>query len=233
MLNYEAHVTKVLVMQGRSINQRNIEIATQSLKNGQIVVFPTETGYCFAGLAHRKSSHTKLWELRSAHPKTKPFSLLCLNAKSASEVARVSTPAFRLMNKLLPGPFTLILPVHRDTPNFSTGAHKNTIGIRISAHPIAQRILEAVDAVLVVTSVTDADELADEGYTNEDYNSQLDRWWTTPEGIEAHTNGEIGVVIGQQEPLPMRHSTIIELIEGDSPRVLRNGGWPLEGLSEP
>lgn len=218
-------------MQGRSINQKSIDEIAQALSDGQIVVLPTEAGYCFAGLAQRKSSHTKLWELRSAHPKTKPFSLLCLNAKSASEVACVSTPAFRVMNRLLPGPFTLILPVNRDTPNYSTGAHKNTIGIRVSAHPIAQKVLEAVNAALVVTSVTDADELAEEGYTEEDYNSQLERWWTTPEGIDAHTNGKIAMIIGQQEPLPMRHSTIIDLSSEDSPKVLRDGGWPLEGLT--
>jgi tRNA threonylcarbamoyl adenosine modification protein (Sua5/YciO/YrdC/YwlC family) len=223
-------VTKVLVMHGRSINERNIELTAQALNNGQIVVLPTETGYCFAGVASRKYSHTKLWELRCAHPKTKPFSLLCLDAKAASEVARVSTPAFRLMNKLLPGPFTLILPVHRDTPNFSTGAHKGTIGIRITAHPITRNILEAVNAPLVVTSVTDADELAEEGYTDEHYDSQLERWWTTPEGIDAHTKGGVEIVMGQQEPLPIKHSSIIDLSDDENPQVIRDGGWPLEGL---
>jgi len=224
-------VTKILVIQGRSINQKSIDSAAQALMNGEIIVLPTETGYCFAGLAHRKASHMKLWELRSAHPKTKPFSLLCLNAKTASEVSRISTPAFRILNKLLPGPFTLILPVNRETPNYSTGPHKSTIGIRVSAHPIAHKVLEAVNAVLVVTSVTDADELAEEGYTEESYDSQLERWWTTPEGIDAHTDGRVALVIGQQEPLPIRHSTIIDLSADDSPEVLRDGGWPIESLS--
>jgi tRNA threonylcarbamoyl adenosine modification protein (Sua5/YciO/YrdC/YwlC family) len=222
----------LLVLQGRTINQRHADVAVKAIRDAQVVVLPTETGYCFAGLAHRKAIHQKLWELRQAHPKSKPFSLLCPDAKAVAAVARVSTPAYRLMNKLLPGPFTLILPVNKETPNFSTGTHKNTIGIRIPSHPVAQCILAAVDTPLVVTSVTDADELEQEGYTESSFDAQLERWWTSGEGIDAHTKGQLSLVIGQQDPLPLRHSTVIDLSDNDVPRVIRDGGWPLSGIDE-
>jgi tRNA A37 threonylcarbamoyladenosine synthetase subunit TsaC/SUA5/YrdC len=166
--------------------------------------------------------------LREAHPRHKPFSLLCENAKQVSQIAQVSTAAFRVLNRVLPGPFTLILPVHKNTPRTSTGEFRDTVGIRISAHPIAQAICSAVNAPLMVTSVTDGEEIIAEGYGETDFESGLERWWTYSEGILRHSGKQVKLVITGDEPLPLHVSTILDLSEDGNVRILRDGGWDLD-----
>jgi tRNA threonylcarbamoyl adenosine modification protein (Sua5/YciO/YrdC/YwlC family) len=221
-------VSEILVCAGKTINQRHIQRITESLQKGEIITIPTETGYCYAGLADHRATHPSLLKLREAHPKHKPFSLLCENAKRVSQVAQVSTSAFRILNRVLPGPFTLILPVHRNTPKTSTGEFRDTVGVRMSSHPIAQAVCEAANAPLMVTSVTDAEELIAEGYGESDFESELERWWTHAEGILQHSGNLVKLIITGEEPLPLHVSTILDLSDEGNVRILRDGGWELE-----
>lgn len=221
-------MSEILVCAGKTINQRHIQRITKSLQKGEIITIPTETGYCYAGLADHKATHPSLLKLREAHPKHKPFSLLCENAKRVSQVAQVSTSAFRILNRVLPGPFTLILPVHRNTPKTSTGEFRDTVGVRMSSHPIAQAVCEAANAPLMVTSVTDAEELIAEGYGESDFESELERWWTHAEGILQHSGNLVKLIITGEEPLPLHVSTILDLSDEGNVRILRDGGWELE-----
>lgn len=221
-------MSEILVCAGKTINQRHIQRITESLQKGEIITIPTETGYCYAGLADHRATHPSLLKLREAHPKHKPFSLLCENAKRVSQVAQVSTSAFRILNRVLPGPFTLILPVHRNTPKTSTGEFRDTVGVRMSSHPIAQAVCEAANAPLMVTSVTDAEELIAEGYGESDFESELERWWTHAEGILQHSGNLVKLIITGEEPLPLHVSTILDLSDEGNVRILRDGGWELE-----
>jgi tRNA A37 threonylcarbamoyladenosine synthetase subunit TsaC/SUA5/YrdC len=145
-----------------------------------------------------------------------------------SQVAQVSTSAFRVLNRVLPGPFTLILPVHKNTPKTSTGEFRDTVGIRISAHPIAQAVSSAVNAPLMVTSVTDGEEIIAEGYVDSDFESNLERWWTNADGILRHSGNLLKLVITGDEPLPLHVSTILDLSDDGNVRILRDGGWELD-----
>jgi tRNA threonylcarbamoyl adenosine modification protein (Sua5/YciO/YrdC/YwlC family) len=222
-----AKVIEILVCTGKNVNQRHIARATDALSKGDIVVLPTETGYCFAGRSDHKATHSALLKLRQAHPRHKPFSLLCENAKQIGQISQVSTAAYRVINKVLPGPFTLILPVHRNTPQTSTGEFRTTVGVRISSHPIAQAVCAAVQVPLMVTSVTDGEELIAEGYTESDFEEQLERWWTNAEGISRHSHGLVKIFLAGEEPLPLHVSTILDLSTEGEVRVLRDGGWEL------
>ncbi|MEY4065128.1 MAG: hypothetical protein RIR26_1336 [Pseudomonadota bacterium] len=219
---------EILFLQGRGINSRHIEKAKSVLESGDFVVIPTETGYCYAGLAHHKRTHQNLLALRLAHPQNKPFSLLCKDAKQISEIAEVSTASFRMINKVLPGPFTLVLPSLKKTPAASLGAFRGTVGVRMTSHPLTRALLESVDSPLMVTSVTDAEELEQESYSETESDETPDRWWTTAEGILSHSNNKVPLLLSGEEPLVMRFSTVIDLSRENEIHILRDGGWPLE-----
>lgn len=221
-------MSEILACAGKVINQRHIQRVTSALEQGHVIAMPTETGFCYAGLAEHKATHPAFLKLREAHPRHKPFSLLCENAKQVSQVAQVSTSAFRVLNRVLPGPFTLILPVHKNTPKTSTGEFRDTVGIRISAHPIAQAVCSAVNVPLMVTSVTDGEEIIAEGYVENDFESNLERWWTNADGILRHSGNLLKLVITGDEPLPLHVSTILDLSDDGNVRILRDGGWELD-----
>ncbi len=225
-------MSEIMKTQGRSINQRHLERTIDCLSQGEIIVVPTEAGYCFAGKADLKKTHAQLLGLREAHPKNKPFSLLCKDAKQISSISQLSTSAYRILNKVLPGPFTLILPVHRDTPKNSTGEFRATVGVRMTAHPVTSNLLELLDSPLMVTSVTDAEELIKEGYLDDDYEEAMERWWTTAEGILAHKKGAPKILLAGEEPMLMRVSTIIDLSDDNKFKILRDGGWEMQGLGD-
>lgn len=221
-------MSEILICSGKTVNQRHIERVVGAIRQGEIIVLPTETGYCYAGLAEHKSTHPSLLKLREAHPRHKPFSLLCSDAKQVTRVAQLSTSAFRVFNRVLPGPFTLILPVSKNTPKTSTGEFRSTVGIRVSAHPIAAALCAAVGEPLMVTSVTDGEELIAEGYADSDFAPDLVRWWTTPEGILRHARGHVHLIIGGPETLPLHVSTILDLSVDGEVRLLRDGGWEID-----
>lgn len=220
-------MNEILVCAGKTINQRHIQRIADELHRGEVIALPTETGYCYAGLANHKATHPSLLRLREAHPRQKPFSLLCFNAKAVSDVAQVSTSAFRILNRVLPGPFTLILPIQKNTPKTSTGEFRSTVGVRISEHPIAQAVCAAAGEPLMVTSVTDGEEIIAEGYVESDFEPELERWWTNADGILRHSKNLVGLVITGEEPLPLHVSTILDLSNDNDVRVLRDGGWDM------
>lgn len=229
MLRHGAKVSEILYTQGRGVNSRHMERAKTGLELGEIVVVPTETGYCYAGLAHHKRTHQNLLALRHAHPQHKPFSLLCKDAKQVSEIAEVSTASYRMINKVLPGPFTLVLPSLKRTPIASLGSFRGTVGVRMTSHPLTSALLEAVNAPLMVTSVTDAEELEEESYSETDSTETPDRWWTSAEGILSHAQSKVLLLLAGDEPLILRVSTVIDLSRDNEIEILRDGGWPLDG----
>lgn len=221
-------MTQILKVHDGNPNPRNIAQAAQALDRGELVLCPTETGYCLFGDAQLESTHTRFLRLRQAHPKHKPFSLLCSSIGQVAKCAQLETTVFRAASRVLPGPFTLILPANRHTPLFAAGPKRKTVGIRISNHPVAAHLVEAFEKPVLITSVTDAEEiLADHYYDPDD--PAADHWWTSPESICAKFKNEISIALSSDEPCPLRVSTVVDFSQSP-PQVLRDGGWDLAEL---
>jgi tRNA threonylcarbamoyl adenosine modification protein (Sua5/YciO/YrdC/YwlC family) len=210
-----------------SLNQRHIDKAVSALDNGDIILIPTETGYCYAGKSNLDSSYIALLELRQAHPKTKPFSILCKDLKQVSSVAEVTTPIYRYAAKAFPGPYTFILKCNRNSPQFSKGTKRKTIGVRVSGHPVTALLMENVSEPLVITSVTDGEELIQENYY-EDVQTP-DSWWVNPDQIAERANSRMTIALEWEDFVPMRVSTVIDFSE-DPPRLIREGGFDERNL---
>jgi tRNA threonylcarbamoyl adenosine modification protein (Sua5/YciO/YrdC/YwlC family) len=230
-------MTQILKVHGPPPNPRHIEAAARAIDDGKLVLVPTETGYCYVGDAARDASYSMLLDLRAAHPRHKPFSVLCSSLKQVSAIASLPTPVFRAASRLLPGPYTFLLASNRNTPQYSDGPKRKSVGIRMSSDAVAQAVAVACDRPLVITSVTDADELQDglyfEGLSGEPQDP--DSWWITPESILAKaaaggkSKDRISVALEWPEFVPMRVSTVIDFTD-DTPVLVRDGGWPLEGV---
>ncbi|RMG79829.1 MAG: threonylcarbamoyl-AMP synthase [Bacteroidetes bacterium] len=157
---------------------KNLEKISQVLKDGGIIVIPTDTVYAFAADLYNHDAFEKLCRFKGVKPKEANFSLIC---KDLSNLSEYTTPLpnhiFRAMKKALPGPFTFILNANNNVPKIFKSS-KKTIGIRVPDNNIPRAIVELLGNPLVATSLKDDDDvveyLTDPELIEEKYGKQVD-----------------------------------------------------------
>ena len=177
--------------------------AVHVLRDGGIVVMPTDTVYGITcGITHHEAIR-RIYKLKDMDPK-KPLSILVSDMAMVGRYARgVSTPAFRILKRVLPGPYTFIFEASPEVPKIML-RKRRTIGIRMPDNPIALALLAEMGEPLLSSSILDS-----EGFIND------------PEEIDASLGDRVGMVIdgGILLPLP---STVVDL-SGSEPVLLRDG----------
>jgi tRNA threonylcarbamoyl adenosine modification protein (Sua5/YciO/YrdC/YwlC family) len=131
---------------------RYINKAVDVLKGGGVIIFPTDTYYGLGCDLFNKSGIEQLFSIKHESD-TKLFSFICADLKDISKYAKVSDYAYKAMKKLLPGPYTFILPAAKIVPKKLWDKRK-TVGIRVPDHPISQQIARFLGNPIVSTSVS-------------------------------------------------------------------------------
>jgi tRNA threonylcarbamoyl adenosine modification protein (Sua5/YciO/YrdC/YwlC family) len=135
---------------------RRIRKAVAILKSGGVIAYPTGTVIGFGCDLLNKKAVVKLTQIKGGK-KHKPFSFLCADLSDISRYARVPDPAYRLMRRLVPGPYTFILEATKEVPKLSKDRRK-TVGIRIPDHPVARAIIEELGRPIISTSAKRSDD---------------------------------------------------------------------------
>lgn len=121
-----------------------------ALETGQTLVFPTDTIYGIGGNPWDKRSLDRVRSLKDRSP-DQPFALLLPTREAVERYAGLDARIRRAVDRLLPGPYTLLLPVAPGAPPASTLG--GTIGIRVPDHPFFAETLAGLDRPLFGTSV--------------------------------------------------------------------------------
>lgn len=138
---------------------RNVRKVLDALNSNGLIVCPTDTVYSFAAKLGSPKGFDRLARAKGVKPEKAHFSLLCADLSDLSRYAQhISNPLFKTMKRLLPGPYTFVLPASGEVPKLYKGK-KKTIGIRVPDHPVAQHLLRELGSPLVVSSVHDEDEV--------------------------------------------------------------------------
>lgn len=135
-----------------NIDYTEIEEVDKIIKNGGIVVFPTETVYGIGTNGLDEDAVKKLYDVKE-RALNKPISLLVSDINMINQVAKdITDVEYKLMEEFFPGPFTIILKKKENViPNVVT-ANKDTIGIRIPDDEIARKLIECANVPLATTS---------------------------------------------------------------------------------
>ena len=186
-------------------NPREIEKVVSVLRDGGIVIYPTDTLYGMGCDALNVRAVEKICDLKGINPQKSNLSIICNDLSIISEYAKVSTPVFKLMKRNLPGPFTFILPTTSSLPKIYK--NKKTVGIRVPDNNIIREIVAQLGNPVLSTSVKDDNDEME--YT------------TDPELIHEKW-GEIADIVidggfGEIEP-----STIVDCTS-DEPEITRQG----------
>ena len=143
--------TEILRISDVVRQQREIARAAEFLRQGQLVAFPTETVYGIGALGLDMAAVEALYEAKN-RPASKAFSLQVADVSMVPQVAAyVPRSARLLMEKFCPGPITVVLPKASAVP-YKVPGGRDTVGVRIPAHPVALALLQAVGKPLAVPS---------------------------------------------------------------------------------
>jgi L-threonylcarbamoyladenylate synthase len=129
---------------------RLIDAAVAALRAGELVVYPTETFYGIAADPGSSTAIARIFALKGRSP-GQPIALIAADAASAfAQAGRVPPLARRLGGAFWPGPLTLVLPPRAGLPEAVLGP--DGIGVRVSSHPVAQRLAAAFGRPITATS---------------------------------------------------------------------------------
>ena len=185
--------------------RRLIQQAVDIIRQGGVVVYPTDSGYAIGCQLGEKQAQERITRIRGIE-KHHNFTLMCRDLSELATYARVDNQMFRLIKNNTPGPYTFILKGTKEVPRRVLNEKKKTIGIRVSDHPISQALLEELDAPLMSCSLI----LPGEQFTESD-----------PDEIRLHLEKQVDVII-HGGYLSEQATTVIDMSEDDI-EVLRIG----------
>jgi tRNA threonylcarbamoyl adenosine modification protein (Sua5/YciO/YrdC/YwlC family) len=184
---------------------RHIKSATDTLRGGGIIIYPTDTIYGLGCDIYQHRAIEKICRIKNVDPRKAQLSFVCYDLSHLSDFAKqLPTSVFRMLKEYLPGPYTFILPASKLVPKILQ-SKKDTIGLRIPDNNIARSIVKELGRPILSASLP--------GDMIEDY--------TDPEIMYENFRNEVDIVIngGIGGSIP---STIVDCT-ADEPVLVRRG----------
>jgi len=188
-------------------NERQLRTVVECLRDGGIVVYPTDTIYGIGCDIYKSKTIERISELRGIKPGKSTFSFICSDLSQLSDYCKpIDTNIFKVMKANLPGPFTFILNANNNVPRHIQTKRK-TVGIRIPNNTIPIEMVRLLGNPIMSSSVHDDDEILE--YT------------TDPELIYEKFANSVDLVIdaGYGGNIP---STVLDCTEGEV-KIIREG----------
>ena len=191
---------------------RKIAQAVEVLHAGGVAAYPTDSIYALGCAIEARDAIERIYRAKNM-AKHQRLALICPDLSTASQFGMFSQTAFRLAQRIFPGPYTLVVPATRDVPKLLTDHKRRTVGIRVTSHPIAQALARGLGRPLLTSSAIAPD--SDAPCRDAD------------EILEAF--GKFVDVVIDAAQTPAEPSTVIE-VDGDDIKLLRAGQGPIEDL---
>ena len=194
-------------------NEVAIKKVVEVLKNGGLVIYPTDTVYGLGCDITNTKALERIAKIKGVKLEKANFSFICSDLSHISDyIKQIDTSTFKILKRALPGPYTFILPGNNNLPK--EFKKKTTVGIRVPDNTIALEIVRQLGNPIVSTSIHDEDEVLE--YST-DPELIFEKWQNL---VDLVIDGGYGDNIG---------STIIDL-SGFEPVVIREGKGSLEVL---
>jgi len=193
-------------------NAKEIKKIADILRNGGLVIYPTDTIYGIGCDINNSKAVEKVARIKNINLKKANLSFICYDLSHISDYTRpLNNHLFKIMKKHLPGPFTFILQANTNVPKLFKN-NKKTVGIRVPDNNIIRELVQELGNPILSTSVRDEDDVIE--YT------------TDPELIYEKFGSQVDIVIdgGFGDNIP---STVIDCTDGEI-EVIRQGKGDLE-----
>lgn len=192
-------------------NPRQVERVVDVLKQGGLVIYPTDTVYGLGCDITNSKALQRIARIKGIRLEKANWSFVCADLSNLSDYVRqIDSSTFKILKRTLPGPYTFILPGNNNLPK--DFKKKKTVGIRVPDNAIARALVSGLGNPIVSTSIHDEDDILE--YTT-DPELIFEKWQNL---VEIVIDGGYGDNIA---------STVIDLSEGE-PLVVREGKGSLE-----
>ena len=193
---------------------RLIRQAVQIIRNGGVVVFPTDSSYAIGCCVGDKGAMERIQRIRQLDHKHN-FTLICRDLSEIATYALVDNINYRLIKSLTPGPYTFILKATREVPRRLQNPKRKTIGIRLPDNIVTQALLQELgEPLMSSTLILPGDEFP----------------MTDPYQIRVYLEHHVDLIIDGgfcgHEP-----TTVVDLMD-DRPIILREGKGSVDWLVE-
>lgn len=196
---------RVIKLYEKNTNEKELEKIVEMLRNGAVVIYPTDSVYAMGCDALNVRAVEKICSIKDINPQKSNLSIIGHDLSSLSKYVKISDKYYKILRKNLPGPFTFILPAASGLPKLYKS--RKCVGIRIPSNTIPVQIAEKLGNPLLTTSLRD--ENSDEEY------------FTTPELIAEEYKNIVDIVIDGGIG-STNVSTVIDCTS-DNPEIIREG----------
>ena len=148
---------EILNIHSETPEMRKVKMAAEALKDGAVILYPTDSGFSLGCDLSNKSAIDKIRLIRRLS-KDHQLTFLCRDLANISEFAKVDNVAYRTIKALIPGPYTFILPASKNVPHFAYNPKRSTAGIRVPNNELVQLLLQEVGNPILAISAKNEDD---------------------------------------------------------------------------
>jgi tRNA threonylcarbamoyl adenosine modification protein (Sua5/YciO/YrdC/YwlC family) len=205
-------MAKIISIHPENPQARGIEQIQAELRRGAVMLYPTDTVYAIGCDLNAKSAVEKVRQIKQL-ANNKPLTFLCPSLSDVATYAYVSDNAYRTMKRLIPGPYTFLLPATKLVPKLVQNPKRKTTGIRVPNHKVCLALLSALGNPIISTS---AHLPSDDGI-----DTDLEQGITQVELFD-RLDDLVDVIVDTGEEPTANTSTILDLT-GSEPVIVRQG----------
>lgn len=165
------------------------------------MLFPTDTKYALGCVYSNKKGIQRVRKIKGID-ESHLLTLLCDSLAGIAKFAIMEDDVFKIIKKLIPGPFTFVLPATKEVPRLLLNPKRNTIGFRVPDYPIVQKIVEEMGEPLIATTAGMNHDERDAPVFREDLLQMFDKL--------------VDLIIDNQQEINDFESTVIDLTEGEA-----------------
>ena len=189
--------------------QRLIKRAVEFLKQGSVIVYPTDTVYGLGGDVMSRNVYERILKIKAASAH-KLLTLICPDLKDIANWAIVPDHAYKVMRRVIPGKYTFILTAAKQVPKILLQKRK-TIGVRFPDSAVVQSLLEHLGGPIISSSVPPTDD-----------------YFTDPDKIAARFPNDIDLIL-DAGVMFNQTSTVVDF-SGPEPEIIREGAGDINAL---
>ncbi|HXK57194.1 MAG TPA: L-threonylcarbamoyladenylate synthase, partial [Gammaproteobacteria bacterium] len=131
---------------------RLIRQAAELIRDGSLIVYPTDSGYAFGWHIGNRDAAERLQRIRQTG-KDHNFTLVCRDLSEIATYARIENSTYRLLRAHTPGAYTFILRATREVPRRLQNPKQQTVGIRVPDHPVPLALLAELGEPLMSSTL--------------------------------------------------------------------------------
>jgi tRNA threonylcarbamoyl adenosine modification protein (Sua5/YciO/YrdC/YwlC family) len=202
---------QLLVLDEFRPNPRKIRLAAERLESGGVIAYPTDTVYGIGCDITNRKAIDRIYRIKRLD-RGHRLSFICGDLSTVGQYAMVNDFAYRWLKRLLPGPYTVVLPASRLVPKILLEKRRE-VGVRLPDNPCCLDLVTELGRPVISTSATDPD------------NGEI---MIDPDVVRDRLGHQLDLVL-DGGLLTAEPSTVVSLI-GDQIEVLRQGKGPVDVL---